>query len=132
MSGEQPIAWPPPGDTPLNQFHSEGYITLAFPTLFPMGAADFTAPRMRPVTLGYYFKHLMMYSDGRFARHPRFRYFFLNTEMRWRALQAGRVYIRQHSEDARLSADELHDMVSTSFSSRVCHYTGSLRGTRPY
>ena len=37
---------------------------------------------MHPVTLGYYLKHLMMYSDGRFARHPCFRYFALNTEMR--------------------------------------------------
>ena len=41
----------------LNEFHSEGCITLAFPTLFPTGAVDFTAPRMRPVTLGYYLKH---------------------------------------------------------------------------
>ena len=132
VSGEQPVAWPPHGDTPLNEFHSEGYITLAFPTLFPTGAADFTMPRMRPVTLGYYLKHLIMYNDGRFARHPRFRYFALNTEMRWRALQAGHVYVRQHPEDARLSVDELRDMVGTSFSSRVCHYAGSLRGTRPY
>ena len=99
LAGEQPVAWPPRGDTPLNEFHSEGYITLAFQTLFPTGAADFTAPHMRPVTLGYYPKHLM-YSDGRFARHPRFRYFALNTEMRWRALQAGRVYIHQRTEDA--------------------------------
>ena len=76
------------------------------------------------VTLGYYLKHLMMYSDDRFARHPRFRYFVLNTEMRWRALQAGRVYIHRHPDDAYLSVDELHDMVSTSFSSRVCHYAG--------
>ena len=52
--------------------------------------------------------------------------------MRWRVLQAGRVYVRQHPEDARLSVDELCDMVCTSFSSRVCHYAGSLRGTRPY
>ena len=74
----------------------------------------------------------MMYSDGKFARHPRFRYFALNTEMHWRALQAGCVYIRQHPEDARLSVDELRDMVSTSFSNRVCHYAGSLRRTRPY
>ena len=60
VSGEQPVAWPPHGNTPLNEFHSEGYITLAIPTLFPTGAADFTAPRMRPVTLGYYLKHLMV------------------------------------------------------------------------
>ena len=29
VSGEQPVAWPPRGDTPLNEFHSEGYITRA-------------------------------------------------------------------------------------------------------
>ena len=29
VSGEQPVAWPPRGDTPLNEFHSEGYITWA-------------------------------------------------------------------------------------------------------
>ena len=125
---ELPVAWPPRGDTPLNEFHSKGYITLAFPTLFSTGAADFTAPRIQPVTLGYYLKHLMMYRDGRFARHPYFRYFALKTEMCWRALQAGRVYIRQHFEDERLSVDELSDMVSTSFSSRVCHYAGSRAG----
>ena len=68
---------------------------------------------MHPVTLGYYLKHLMMYSDGRFARHTRFRYFALNTEMLWCVLQAGHVYIHQYPEDARLSADEMHDMVST-------------------
>ena len=43
-----------------------------------------------------------MYADGRFARHPRFRYFALNTEMRWRALQAGRIYVRHHPHDAQL------------------------------
>ena len=30
--------------------------------------------------------------NGRFAEHPRFRYFALNTEMRWHALQAGQIY----------------------------------------
>ena len=88
VSGQQQppiVSWPQVGDSPLNEFHSEGYITRAFPTLFPTAAADFTAPRVRPVTIGYYMKHMMLYRDGRFAKHPRFRYFALNTEMRWRA-----------------------------------------------
>ena len=38
VTGEQPVAWPPRGNTPSNEFHSEGYITLAFPTLFPTGS----------------------------------------------------------------------------------------------
>ena len=78
---------------------------------------------------------MMMFKDGRFARHPRFRYFALNTEMRWRALQAGRIYVRQHPHDAQLSVEELQDMVGREgevFSNRVLHYATSLRGTRHY
>ena len=51
---------------------------------------------------------LMQYDDGRSAQHPRFRFFALNTEMRHRALQTGRVYVCQHPGDAQLSLDELH------------------------
>ncbi len=96
------VSWPPRADAPVNEFVTEGYMSCAFPTLFPTGA-DFLAPHERAVTVGNYFKHLMKYDDGRFATHPRFRYFALNSEMRWRALQAGRVYIKQHPKDAHLS-----------------------------
>ena len=75
------VPWPPRGDTPVNEFNTEGYMSCAFPTLFPTGAGDFLAPRERVVTVGNYFKHLIRCDDGRFARHPHFRYFALNTEM---------------------------------------------------
>ena len=129
------VLWPPSGATPINEFSTEGYMSCAFPTLFPTGAADFVAPRPFQVTIGNYFKHLLMYKDGQFAKHPRFRYFALNTEMRWRALQAGRIYVRQHPRDAQLSVEELRDMVGREgevFSNRVLHYATSLRGTRQY
>ena len=82
-----------------------------FPTLFPTGAGDFSGKRQNQVTIGNYFKHLTMYDNNRFAKHPRFRFFALNTEMRWHALQTGRVYVKQHPGDAQLSLDELRDMV---------------------
>ena len=129
------VSWPPSGSTPINEFSTEGYISCAFPTLFPTGAADFLAPRPLAVTVGNYFKYLLLYKDGRFAQHPHFRYFALNTEMRWRALQAGRIYIRQHPHDSQLSVEELQDMIGRegeAFSNRVLHYSSSLRGTRQY
>ena len=129
------LMWPTIGGAPINEFTTEGYFSMAFPTLFPTGAADFLGQRCNQVTIGNYFKHLLMYEDGRFARHPRFRFFALNTEMRWRALQAGRIYIRQHPGDAQLTVDELRDMVGRegeAFSNRVLHYATSLRGTRQY
>ena len=88
--------------------------------------------RQVPVTIGNYFKHLMQYDDGRFAKHPRFRFFALNTEMRHRALQTGRVY---YPGDGQLSLDELRDMVGRqgeAFSNRVLHYSSSLCGTKQY
>ena len=129
------VPWLPQADTPVNEFNTEGYMSCAFPTLFPTGAGDSLAPRERVVTVGYYFKHLMRYDDGRFARHPRFRYFALNTEMRWHALQAGHVYIKQHPKDARLSLDELKSMVECGgdqFSENVMHYASNLRRTKQY
>ena len=140
QSNQQPVSpstesWPPCGSTPINEFNTEGYISRAFPTLFPTDAADFLAPRPLAVTIGNYLKHLMMYEDGRFARHPRFRYFALNSEMRWRAVQAGHIYFRQHPHDAQLSVEELQEMVNgegEAFSNHVLHYATSLRGTRQY
>ena len=69
-------------------------------------------------------------------RHLRFRFFALNTEMRHCALQAGRVYVKQHPGDGQLSLDELRDIMvgrqREAFSSRVLHYASSLRGTKQY
>ena len=132
---DQIVPWPENGSVPIDEFKTEGYISGAFPTLFPTGEADFLAPRQQSVTVGLYFKHLMMFKGGRFAKHPRFRYFALNTKMRWRSLQMGRVYINQHPEDARLTLDDLRDMVGREgefFTNRVMHFASSLRGTSQF
>ena len=129
------VTWPSTSAIPVNEFNTEGYISCAFPTLFPTGAADFLSPRLYTVTVGNYFKHLMLYHDARFAKHPRFRYFALNTEMRHRALESGRIYVRRHPHDAHLTVDDLCDMVGRegeALSNRVLHFATSLRGTRQY
>ena len=63
MSGPASRAmWPARGETPINEFHTEGYyFTCTFPTLFPTGDADFLAPRINTVTIGNYFKCLLLY-----------------------------------------------------------------------
>ena len=102
---------------------------------YPRLKSVLSGQRQNQVTIGNYFKHLMMYDDNHLAKHPRFRFFALNTEMRWRALQTGRVYVKQHPGDAQLSLDELRDMVGRegeTFSNRVLHYASSLRGTKQY
>ena len=71
-----PVNWPSISGNPVNEFTTEGYMSCAFPTLCPTGSADFVSPCQCSVTIGNYFKHLMLYSDSRFAKHPRFRYHF--------------------------------------------------------
>lgn len=54
---------------------------MAFPTLFLIGAASFNSPREMTVNLANYHLHLIRYRDDRFARHPQFRFWALNTQM---------------------------------------------------
>ena len=115
------------------EFNLEGYWSRAFPTLFPTGAGEYLASRQQWLTLGQCSKHLIRYRDGRFAQHPRFRYFALNTRMRWRALETDRVFIKQRIGENHLSVEELKEMVNrgeTSFASRVMRCSSSLHGAR--
>ena len=60
--------------TPINEHNmSNPYLTKAFPFLFPTGQADLRHTRPKSVRDMEYFRHLLQYQDGRFARHPRFR-----------------------------------------------------------
>jgi len=64
---------------PINEHdRTRRYIIEGFPSLFPMGNADFHEDRLHNVSADY-FKHLMRYRNGCFAQHPRFRYFAWNS-----------------------------------------------------
>ena len=76
------MEWPEIGLSPINEYNIEGLFDMAFPTLFPMGTADWLQPRLKNVRLHEYGLHLLKYCDQRFGKHPRFRYFVLNMIMR--------------------------------------------------
>ena len=55
--------------------------------------------------------------------------------MRRHALQTGRIYVNQNLHDRRLLVDELRQMVGAegeTYTNRVLHFGGSLRGTRQF
>lgn len=55
--------------------------------------------------------------------------------MRHRVLQTGRIYVKQHPNDAHLSIDDLREMVHHGgevFANRVQHFGYSIHGTRAY
>ncbi|KAM4064195.1 ATP-dependent DNA helicase PIF1 [Hirsutella rhossiliensis] len=69
--------------TPINEFNrSQPLLTLAFPTLYPDGKADFVEPRLRSITYQDYLGHAMRWRDGRFARHKAWPFVVLNTLLR--------------------------------------------------
>src|SRR5947209_1838584 len=69
------LEWPHNEVSPVDEFNTPGYIARAFSTLYPWGIADLNEPRVREIKPAEYFKHLLVYKDGRFARHRRWRYF---------------------------------------------------------
>jgi len=75
---EVPTVW----QTPLSKWLASFIMRSAFPTLFPYGKADFDMPQSRTVTLAVYAKHMLKYQDGRFGRHPLFRYYVFNQIIR--------------------------------------------------
>ena len=68
-----PVQWPTQNPEPVNEYTTEGYITMAFPPLFPYGKADLRDQSERNVEVGTaeYFDALLRYKDGRFGSHPR-------------------------------------------------------------
>lgn len=119
-------------------------LTLAFPTLFPWGMADFAEPRLVPVDLGEYAQHLLQYHDGRFARHSRFRYVVFNMIQRRKALTLARAitqFIQKQGWTDRVELDMKGVAEWFSGDSSAAHHTRrqfykrvstNLRGTEPY
>jgi hypothetical protein len=92
----EPLSLPAPSiqQTPIDEASGRDRIfAMAFPTLYPTGRADFNASRLRMVRLDDYARHLLCFHDGRFGRHPRWRFFVFNLLMRRRANSSARFYV---------------------------------------
>ena len=145
INGEDPLDWPSNEGEPINEFHTEGLATMAFPTLFPYGKADPTNKRRRrEVTLTEGMKHLIKYAERsstgqfvwRFASHPRFTYWALNMKQRHQLLSQAHIYLTQNPQDANLTTEELQQMVqqmsTQQLMNRLQRYVAKIQGTRQY
>ena len=87
--------------------------------------------RNQQVSLEDWAGHSLRYRDGQFARHPRFRYWLLNTIMCKKAKSASTWYVNSHHGDRDLSIEEIRDMVqagqSEALAKRVSHAEKSLK-----
>jgi ATP-dependent DNA helicase PIF1 len=121
--------------TPIDEAAGkERIFAMAFPTLFPTGDADFNTSRSRSVSLKDYAQHLLRWKDGRFGRHPRFRFLIFNIYMRQQASSTARFYVSKASGISGLTLDQLTEALDTDVGllPQIVRQGASLIGTRPY
>ncbi|KAK3918326.1 ATP-dependent DNA helicase [Frankliniella fusca] len=128
------LVWPMIGSMPLNEFSSPGYLSMAFPYLFPYGRCDFSMPRERKVSFKDYIHHLMSYKDQRFAKDERFRYFIMNTQMRWESLNIGNVYVKKNSIFSKMTILQLKAYFKENpwIINQIMHFGSRMRSTKSY
>jgi hypothetical protein len=126
--------------TPINEFNwTQAIFSVAFPTLFPNSAAEFITPRMREIGLQDYIRHLLLYKDGRFAQHSRFRYVGFNMLMRHQINSKSGFFVKKlRPEQGDLTLDDLKmafqedTAEAEAIINRITRFSSSLRGTRPF
>ena len=118
------IDWPPIGISPNNEYNTEGLLSMAFPTMFPIDAAMVTQPRIHQVEMHTYALHLIHYHDNRFEKHPLFRYYIYNVIMHHRSNATASVFVKINLEDTLPPTilelvDQLQDMPNEKIGERV-------------
>jgi hypothetical protein len=139
ISGRNPI---PPGlpapsirQTLIDKASGKDRIfAMAFLTLYPTGRADFNTSRLRKVDLNEYARHLICFRDGRFGRHPRWRFFVFNLLMCRQVNSSALFYVSKASGLKDLSRDELTEalLADEGLLPQIVRQGSDLTGTRPY
>lgn len=124
---------------PISEYDENSRLfSMAYPTLFPTGAADFFAPREYAVSLEDWGKHMIKYKDGRFARHALFRYSLFNIMLRRKARSQSRYFAKMLSDGigSDLTFEGILEMLRNNelreLSSLVRRSCASLEGTKEY
>ena len=74
------LPWPEIYNSPINEYNTEGLLTMAFPTLFPTGCALPLQTRTKLVFMNEYALQLLRYYDNKYGKH-RFHYYIYNLIM---------------------------------------------------
>ncbi len=89
-----------------------GYIAKAFPKLFPHGVGDYHGDRnglRRTLRFEEWGRYVMLWHDGRFMRHTRFRYWLLDTMLRVMIPGVQRTFFRTRKACADYTLESLMD-----------------------
>jgi len=126
---------PPVEDEPGQAVREDtpGYIAQAFPKLFPHGAGDFHCLRggMRKLLkFEEWGRFVLLWHDGRFIRHPRFRYWLLDTVLRTMTPGMQRTFFKTRSAATQYSLEDLLDpAIRKNLVSQMSTATSRLPGS---
>lgn len=124
--------------TPISEFNNrEPLLSLAFPSLFPNGQAEFIQPRLREVDYLGYVRHLLCYKDGRFARHPRFRFAAFNMLLRRESAAKAGFYVRRTFEGQDMTVEDVQDEFTGEDGGQrmidsIVRFMANIRGTQSF
>ena len=143
-----PVRWPTQDPEPINEYTTEGYMAMAFPTLFPTGAADFRdqSRRQNKIGIADYLDALIRYVDGRFAVHPRyiledgshcsFLFWALNTKLRWQAQAQAKVFMKKTIGASDLTIADIRERLNGAdghtFVKSIQRFLEPVVGLTPY
>ncbi|XP_052130984.1 uncharacterized protein LOC127751444 [Frankliniella occidentalis] len=76
----------------------------------------------------------MLYRDGRFAKDPRFRFFLLNSMMRWQALRLGNIFVKQNSFFNKMTVYQLKQYLKRNpgHLKEILFYSRRIKSTKAY
>ena len=120
---------------PLPEHTTNFFFTMAFPTLFPHGEADYRMNRPQTCTMADWADHLLWFEDGRFARHQYFKFIVHNIIIRKGTLEKSRFIVQQKLGDQLMTIEELQDMLNRqddSLAKKILYFSNTLRGSPQY
>ncbi|KAL7290849.1 hypothetical protein TKK_0015583 [Trichogramma kaykai] len=108
-------------------------LQLPYPTCEKKPLNEFESEGIHSITCLNYFKFLMCYKDGRFAKDPRFRYFALNTILRHNAITQSNLYVKKFKLSG-LTILELQDMIKKDSSklANIMVHCARIKSTKSY
>ena len=129
-SAARPLDPPTTGCIPLSEYKARGYMTLAFPTLFPFGKGHFDDARTHDISYSEWVQHLENFRDGRFANDTRWPYFVQNVHERANACDQAQTFLNTTS--ARVTVGDLRKLSKkgrNEMFNRVSRFAANIRNS---
>ena len=134
--GHITIPWPTRNNVPLSEYTTRNFFSLAFPSLFPYALGDFHINRPRTCTsMPDWAQHLLWFKDGRFSKHPYFKFVAHNIIIRRRAQENSNFIVQQKLGEDHISVEEIKQQLESgddSIVKKILYFSASLRGSEQY